>query len=235
MPNLHDLRTLDPKTAAKRLRVALKERTIDLSHGECLDLVARQLGLRDWNVLAARLAEQLPAADKIETPEGWLLTGSNTQSFVGGLDRQETHLGRPAFWLRNASGESGFATLMQSVTGEKFRNKRVRFSGYLRTENVDGSATIWLRADDDHGRYIALNNLEMLKDNGALKGTTGWARREIVLDIPAATESLNFGFYLSGQGEARYAGFDLEIVGSDVPLTRPQETEAPINLDFTAV
>ena len=43
-----------PKTMAKALRGALAERDIALSHAQCLDLVARQLGFADWNVLAAR-------------------------------------------------------------------------------------------------------------------------------------------------------------------------------------
>jgi len=232
MRDLHDLRTLDPKTSAKRLRTALKERNVDLSHGECLDLVARQLGLRDWNVLAVKLVEAPPPAATVIVPDGWLLTGSNTENFVGGVDQQETCLSQPVFCLRNATGQSGFATMMQSVLGQQYQKRRVCFSGYLRCENVTGSATIWLRADNNHGRYIAFNNLERLKTNGALKGTVGWSRRRIVLDIPAETDSLNFGFYLSGQGEARFSGFDLQFVGDDVPVTPPQEEAAPRNLDF---
>jgi catechol 2,3-dioxygenase-like lactoylglutathione lyase family enzyme len=45
----------DPKAMAKRLRTALAERDIALSHSETLEIVARQLGARDWNVLAASL------------------------------------------------------------------------------------------------------------------------------------------------------------------------------------
>jgi ribosomal protein S18 acetylase RimI-like enzyme len=46
--------TDNPKAMARSLRAQLHERGLELSHGECLDLVARQLGHRDWNVLAAR-------------------------------------------------------------------------------------------------------------------------------------------------------------------------------------
>jgi hypothetical protein len=51
----------------------LKDRNIELSHGECLDLVARQAGLQDWNVLSARLAERELSAERIIVPEGWYL------------------------------------------------------------------------------------------------------------------------------------------------------------------
>ncbi|MCX2697573.1 MULTISPECIES: glyoxalase superfamily protein [Ochrobactrum] len=41
------------KHQARRLRQALGEEGIQISHGKALDLVARQSGTRDWNTLAA--------------------------------------------------------------------------------------------------------------------------------------------------------------------------------------
>ncbi|QBF30978.1 glyoxalase superfamily protein [Thalassococcus sp. S3] len=46
---------LDAKAMAKSLRAGLALRDIELSHGACLDLVARQFALPDWNVLSARI------------------------------------------------------------------------------------------------------------------------------------------------------------------------------------
>lgn len=43
----------DPKALARSLRSALAGRDIAVSHSEALELVARQLGARDWNTLAA--------------------------------------------------------------------------------------------------------------------------------------------------------------------------------------
>lgn len=45
--------TTDFKHQARRLRQALSEDGITISHGKALDLVARQSGTRDWNTLAA--------------------------------------------------------------------------------------------------------------------------------------------------------------------------------------
>ena len=45
--------TPDPKGMARRLRTALADRDIAVSHSEALELVAQQLGARDWNTLAA--------------------------------------------------------------------------------------------------------------------------------------------------------------------------------------
>ena len=41
------------KAMARHLRAALADRGVTVSHAEALELVARQLGMRDWNTLAA--------------------------------------------------------------------------------------------------------------------------------------------------------------------------------------
>ena len=45
----------DAKAMAKLLRDALNARNVALSHSECLEIVARQVGFADWNTLAAKL------------------------------------------------------------------------------------------------------------------------------------------------------------------------------------
>src|SRR5687768_13529873 len=45
----------DAKTMAKSLRASLAARTVLLSHGECLEIVAKQFGFADWNTLSAKL------------------------------------------------------------------------------------------------------------------------------------------------------------------------------------
>lgn len=51
--NLAGQNTIDFKHQARRLRQALGEEGINISHGKALDLVARQSGTRDWNTLSA--------------------------------------------------------------------------------------------------------------------------------------------------------------------------------------
>ncbi|MEZ5812603.1 MAG: glyoxalase superfamily protein [Rhizobiaceae bacterium] len=49
--------TIDYKQHARRLRTALGETGIDISHSGALELVAKQFGARDWNTLAASPVE----------------------------------------------------------------------------------------------------------------------------------------------------------------------------------
>ena len=50
----------DAKTMAKSLRDALSNRNVALSYSACLEIVARQFGFADWNILSAKL----PAEEK---------------------------------------------------------------------------------------------------------------------------------------------------------------------------
>ncbi|KAB2670433.1 hypothetical protein F9K77_10530 [Ochrobactrum sp. LMG 5442] len=58
---------VDFKHQARRLRQALSEEGIAISHGKALDLVARQSGTRDWNTLAANGSKVDAASIQDET------------------------------------------------------------------------------------------------------------------------------------------------------------------------
>ncbi|HEV7248714.1 MAG TPA: glyoxalase superfamily protein [Shinella sp.] len=45
----------DAKTMAKTLREALAARTIEITHSEALEIVARQFGVETWNILSAKI------------------------------------------------------------------------------------------------------------------------------------------------------------------------------------
>ncbi len=53
----------DAKAMAQTLREALNAKSVSLTHSESLELIAKILGCRDWNALAARIASssELPA------------------------------------------------------------------------------------------------------------------------------------------------------------------------------
>jgi uncharacterized protein len=51
----------DAKAMAQTLRDALKTRSVSLTHSDSLELVAKTLGFRDWNVLSAAIEASKPA------------------------------------------------------------------------------------------------------------------------------------------------------------------------------
>jgi len=234
----------DAKAMAKSLREELGRRGTALSHGECLDIVARLFGLDNWNVLSARLAASPEPATAVplERPAGWIVSGSKPHLYEAGIDPATPHGGGRAALIRcryaeddpiYAAMEKGFATLMQSIAAAPYRGKRVCLSAELRSRDVVGAATLWLRADAATGRSVAFDNMEERSVDGPLTGTRGWTGRRIVLDVPETAESLHFGFYLRGSGEAWAGGFALrEASPEDGEAARARISPAPVNLDF---
>lgn len=48
----------DAKAMAKAMREALAERGLTIGHGEALEIVARQFGLGNWNILSAQIERE---------------------------------------------------------------------------------------------------------------------------------------------------------------------------------
>ncbi len=221
-----------PKTMAKSLRSALAKYGHELSHGQCLELVARQLGYADWNVLAARETSKSPP--DLQMPEGWFAA---------------SHSSREMFRMGVAPGLAGVAmiearadtrippdmtgVLMQSFSARAFRAKRLRFSAQLKTQRAT-AGTIWMRVDPrGGGRYLRFDNMLNRTENGALKGDADWIERNIVLDVPYSAESIHLGFLLKGKGTVWARNFALDTVGDNVPETADgQFPQGPTNFGF---
>jgi hypothetical protein len=235
---------LQSKAMAKALRQALAERKITLSHGECLELIARQFGLPDWNVLAARIQAMRQADPKLALPEGWFATGNtDLAKYRLGLDRSSpgTALIESRFDRDGASETdlNQFACMMQSIVADDYRGSKIRLTASLRTENAD-LGTIWLRIDKEPGSVLRFDNMMERPSNGAVKGTTGWTERSIVLDLPHEATSIHYGFFLKGSGRVWARNFRLDAVDHDIASTdipKPRKDSyylpKPSNLDFS--
>ncbi|SDG91447.1 glyoxalase superfamily protein [Pelagibacterium luteolum] len=222
-----------PKTMAKALRGALADRGVSLSHGQCLDLVAKQFGFADWNVLSARNAGALPPSD-LPIPSGWFSCGS--------FDPDQFRVGRapdvPDASLAETIATSGvpsdaFAGLMQSFSAEAYRGKRVRLTAEL-TARGAGAGTIWLRVDPIDGvRPLAFDNMMDRKEDGPISGTTDWTERSVVLDVDDKAASLHFGFFLKAPGSVLARAFRIDTVDQTVPVTKGRPLPpGPVNLGF---
>ena len=67
-----------------------------------------------------------------------------------------------------------------------------------------------------------------------IRGTTGWRKHEITLDVPINSYKITFGILLSGESQVWIDDISFEIVGNDVPTTdiQIQLPESPTNLNF---
>ena len=228
---------LDAKTMAKTLRQTMAERKVELSHSEALEIVARQFGVANWNILAARIGAVAGKDEAtLEVPVNWLANDNTAHRLYRiGLDPEEPGTALIACSRDRSSGvgagEDDFATLMQSISAEGYRGKRVRLAAALRTEDAD-AGSIWLRVDDAAGAVLAFDNM-IDRKNGALQGTAEWTEREIVLDVSATAASIHYGILLHGFGNIRARDVSFEAVTPDVATTGDQpHLESPANLSF---
>jgi hypothetical protein len=118
------------------------------------------------------------------------------------------------------------------VDASTFRGRRVRIASQLRADGADG-VTIWFRIDGPMGS-LRFENLERYQVGGPLTGTTDWIDRSIVLDVPDEATSLNYGFYVKGNGRGWAKGFTLDIVDASEGLNTPDGSalSRPTNLGF---
>jgi ATP-dependent Lon protease len=61
----------DAKAMARRLREALAQQGVTLTHTASLELIARSFGLKDWQVLAALIAADARGPDTAPPPQLW--------------------------------------------------------------------------------------------------------------------------------------------------------------------
>jgi DNA-binding transcriptional ArsR family regulator len=168
-------------------------------------------------------------------PDGWFLAGSHPAEYGAGLlPRACAQDGRRVMRLRFHAAEppGGFGTVMQSIDAARYRGRRVRFSALLRGQEIANWAGAWLRVDAET-RARAFDNME----DRPLRGSAGWTEAANVLDVGEDAVSVHFGVLLAGAGAVDLARPCFEVVGGDVPVTRPARrplAPEPQGLDFGA-
>ncbi len=239
----------EAKHMAKVLEGILRERNVAVSHGETLNIVARQFGLNDWNSLSARI-KRAEAADvrRLQALVSWDFVGEHPTEFDFGRDDDARNSGRRAALIRYSGakptryGETKrvFGTLAQTVSAVPYHGRRLEIRADLATDKVSHGATIWARVDKSPGNILAFDNLKDRPDGGWLFGDNDWTRRRLVIDVPSNATTLQFGFFLKGSGAVWSADFAVVVVDVDTALTgKPYESSRdpswlqPTNLDFS--
>lgn len=154
--------------------------------------------------------------DDTQDVDGWGFANI-TESYDIGKEDQKYN-GEPVYYLKsNRNVDSGFGALVKSIVqpGQYF-DKRLKLSGYIKTENVEGSAGMWMRVDEiEQVKISGFDNMS----NRPIKGTTDWKNYEIVLDIPNGSRVIHYGPLLGGNGKMFFSGLRLDTVGKDIPTT----------------
>ena len=189
-------------------------------------------------VVVATVLSLAAAAPNGPAPQGWMLSGSTATAYEVGIAPQGGQSRGPAAYIKSKDKPQGFGTLMQTIQASDYRGKRVRFAATVRTEDVASWSGLWMRVDSERGsdgrpRMLAFDNMQ----GRPIKGTTGWQRYEVVLDVSESAAAIAYGILVNGAGAAWLDAVTLEVVPASVPSTAieqgPPLPTRPQNLDFS--
>lgn len=167
--------------------------------------------------------------------KGWMIKGDQPDKFDFGIDSKMLRDGKPCAFIKSKVDKvNGLGTLRQAISAKNYLGKRIRFSGWLKTDEVKDSAGLWVRVDSSDTKMLEFDNME----NRPVKGTTDWAKYACVVDVPDDAKTILFGFLLFDAGKVWANQLKLDVVGKDVPSTNiaPAPTrlaDEPVNLDFS--
>jgi len=173
-----------------------------------------------------------------QIPSGWFPagnnpSGSNPSEYEMSIDNSVYQNGHSCAYIKSKSPkENEFGTLMQTISAENYLDKRLRLSGYVKSEDIKGWSGIWMRIDAENNQKLEFDNMQ----DRAIKGTTDWRKYEIVLDVPSNSKTINYGVLLGGEGKVWFDNFKIEEVDKNVRVTNFMKENnlpnKPINLDF---
>jgi hypothetical protein len=156
-------------------------------------------------------------------PVGWIRTPANSSSgYLISVDKTNKHGHSGSATIKFGCGdENGFGSIGQFIAADNYLGKRVRLTGWLRTESAD-SAVLWMRIDGNR-RTLGFDNMI----NRSVTGTSDWKQFEVVLDVPAEAINVVIGSFIQGKGQMWVDDLKLEVVGASVASTNqlsPEQT-----------
>jgi hypothetical protein len=151
---------------------------------------------------------------------GMFKAGSKPESYQIGT-AEEKHDGKPVYYLKSTKSPiDGFGTIMTVIKPEEYLGKRVKMTGYIKTEEIVEYAGMWMRVDGTRlNEVLAFDNMSARPING----TTGWQKYEIVLDVSDSGTAIAYGVLFSGTGQVWLSNLEFEFVSDDVPITGESE------------
>jgi C-terminal processing protease CtpA/Prc len=143
------------------------------------------------------------AADAPALAGPFALGGVDPTRYSGGTDEAVRHRDGQAIVLRAGTDADpgGYATYRDTLDAKEYRGKRVRVSGWLRTQDAPSASFFFSVVHGEH---------PILERSGTLVGDEDWTPFAVVVDVPSDASTLLAGLWLSGGHGAVWAD-DLKI------------------------
>jgi len=175
---------------------------------------------------------------KKKSTNEWIKAGDKPNSYIISFDNLIFQNGEKSAYIESTESEiNGFGTLMQTCSAKEYLGKKVKMSGFIKTENISDWVGMWLRIDpiiSPSSEYF-----DNMSDR-QIKGTTNWKKYEVILDIPINSNSMNFGVLIYGTGKVWFDNLSFEILGEstekfndslNIRISKKLLSK-PTNLDF---
>ncbi len=173
----------------------------------------------------ARLKKEIPppSEQNLNFEDGpnaapWILGG---RGYSLELDTEVAQSGQRSLRIRyEEAGRFAVATL--PFDAKSALGKRLRLTGYLKTEDVaQGHAGLWMRVDQG-SRMVAFDNM----DRRGVSGTSPWTRYTVELDVPDGATRIFYGALLTGIGTVWVD--NLAIASETVPPVKSVEVSGKV-------
>ncbi len=166
-------------------------------------------------------AVMFPPAQQFTQMQG---TGKFKDNFKAEVDPEVTHSGLPSMRLTSTTAKPtdsaaafrGIGPSYHDIDIAQFLGKRVRISAFVKTENVQNFAGLFLIATSDSEKQWETFDPGI---DRSLTGTNDWKKVEMVFGVHPKTTGIQFGVDLTGTGTAWMEDARVEVVDPSVPTT----------------
>lgn len=161
-------------------------------------------------------------------PSGWFMGGDGFELVADSVSPLAGRFSLRTRWIgpaRYTEDSRKFAVANQPFPVARAAGRRLRLSGYIRTEGITtGYAGFWMRVDGPNGAApIAFDNMA---SRGA-RGTTSWTRHVIELPVDSGAGAVYLGLLHPGDGTAWFDSITVEVFGDPMPRTVVTFTPTP--------
>ena len=181
-------------------------------------------------------------ADDYPLPKGWIKRGESPDSYLMGVVKGGGMDGKNAATLKAKDPEEeSWATLMQNIKPGKFAGHKIKFSGYIKTNEDAQWAVLWMRVDKPAEKCRLDNMMDRL-----VSADKDWTKCEVVMEVPRDAFNIAFGGMMGGPGQMWFCKLRFEIVPDSTPTTDEGKdvqgpkinpnivlNTVPVNLDFS--
>jgi RNA polymerase sigma factor (sigma-70 family) len=144
----------------------------------------------------------------------------NNEEFAHTIDQGVRRTTEPAALLQSLvptpKARAGGEHFVVAI--DQYHGRRIRVTGWIKTQDVVGWAGLDVNVISAEARIFAHD------DMGArpIHGTNDWKQYASVVDVPQGANQLIMGVSLYSTGKVWSDGFEVTVVGNDVPITDDQ-------------